>query len=308
LKKAFEWSGECEEAFKQLKKYLSSTPLLSRTTPGEPLYLYLAVSPTAVSAALIREEANVQKPVYFISRALRGAEQRYMQMEKMAFALTIASRKLRPYFQAHTIKVLTEYPLKKVLRKLDLSGRLVNWAIELSEFDVEFVPRNAIKGQILADFVAKFTGITEEAFLKVDLWIIHVDGSATRQGGGAGVMIKAPNGESLLSSWRLEFWVTNNEAEYEAVIAGLRIAQEMGAEHVELRSDSQVIVGHIQGTFEAKGEKMKLYLSRVQDMQASLKRFSIIKIPRSQNEEADLLARMGSGTTKDSETRINVPI
>jgi ribonuclease HI len=121
-------------------------------------------------------------------------------------------------------------------------------------------------------------------------------------------VINAPNGESLHSSWRLEFRVTNNEAEYEAVIAGLRIAQEMGAEHVELRSDSQVIVGHIQGKFEAKGEKMKLYLSRVQDMQASLKRFSIIKILRDQNEEADLLARMGSGTTKDSERKMNVPI
>jgi hypothetical protein len=62
-----------------------------------------------------------------------------MQMEKMAFALTIASRKLRPYFQVHTIKVLTEYPLKKVLQKLDLSGQLTNWAIELSEFNIEFI-------------------------------------------------------------------------------------------------------------------------------------------------------------------------
>jgi hypothetical protein len=92
------------------------------------------------------------------------------------------------------------------------------------------------------------------------------------------------------------------------VIAGLRIAQEMGAEHVELRSDSQVIVGHIQGEFEAKGKKMKLYLSWVQDMQVFLKRFSIVKIPRDQNDEADLLAWMGSSTTKDSEKKMNVPI
>jgi ribonuclease HI len=82
----------------------------------------------------------------------------------------------------------------------------------------------------------------------------------------------------------------------------------MGAEHVELRSDSQVIVRHIKGEFEAKGEKMKLYLSRVQDMQASLKQFSIVKIPREQNDEADLLAWMGSGTTKDSERKVSVPI
>ena len=98
------------------------------------------MSSTAVNAALILEEGGIQKPVYFISRALRGAEERYMQMEKLAFALTIASRKLQPYFQAHTIKVLTEYPLKKVFQKLDLLGRLINWVIELSEFDIEFIP------------------------------------------------------------------------------------------------------------------------------------------------------------------------
>jgi hypothetical protein len=98
LRKAFEWSEECEKTFEQLKEYLSSPPLLSRIIPGEPLYLYLAVSPTVVSAALIREEASTQKSVYYISQALRGVEQRYMQMEKMAFALTIASRKLIPYF------------------------------------------------------------------------------------------------------------------------------------------------------------------------------------------------------------------
>jgi hypothetical protein len=79
------------------------------------LYLYLAVSPTAVSAALIREEDGIQKPVYFVSKALHGAEERYPQIEKLAFALIIASRKLQPYFQAHSIRVLTEYPLRKVM-------------------------------------------------------------------------------------------------------------------------------------------------------------------------------------------------
>jgi hypothetical protein len=147
LRKAFEWSEDCEEAFFQLKKYLMSSQLLSRTIPGEVLYLYLAVSPTAINAALIREEEGVQKPVYFVNKALHGTEERYPQIEKLAFALIVASRKLRPYFQAHTIRVLTEYPLRKVMQKLDLLGRLANWAIELGQFDLEFIPRNAIKGQ-----------------------------------------------------------------------------------------------------------------------------------------------------------------
>jgi ribonuclease HI len=295
LRKAFEWSSECEEAFSQLKMYLTSPPLLSRTVPGEVLYLYLAVSPTAISAALIREDEGIQKPVYFVSKALHGAEERYPQIEKLAFTLVMASRKLQPYFQAHTIRVLTEYPLRKVMQKLDLSGRLANWAIKLGQFDLEFVPRNAIKGQALADFLAEFTNLPEVEELEMERkWIIYVDGSSTRKNGGAGIVLVTPEGEELNGSLRLEFKTTNNEAEYEAVIAGLGLALDLGAESVEVRSDSQVIVGHIRGEFEAKGERMKKYLAKVQGMQTSFQKFSITKIPREDNEKADHLARMAS--------------
>ena len=95
-----------------MKAYLSAPPLLSPSQPGEELFLYLAVSPTAVSAALIREEEKVQKLVYYASRALRGAEERYPPMEKLAFALVTTARKLKPYFQAHTVVVLTDRPLR----------------------------------------------------------------------------------------------------------------------------------------------------------------------------------------------------
>jgi hypothetical protein len=190
LRKAFEWFDECEEAFTQLKKYLTSAPLLSRTVPGEVLHLYLAVSPTAISAALIREDEGIQKPVYFVSKSLHVTEERYPQIEKLAFAFVMASRKLRPYFQAHTIRVLTEYPLKKVMQKLDLSGRLANWAIELGQFDLEFVPRNAIKGQALADFLAEFTNVPEIEEQKIERdWVVYVDGSSTKKNGGAGVVL-----------------------------------------------------------------------------------------------------------------------
>ena len=106
LKKSFEWTNECQQAFEELKAYLSAPPLLSPSQPGEELFLYLAVSPTAISAALIREEEKVQKPIYYASRALRGAEERYPPMEKLAFALVTTARKLKPYFQAHTVVVL----------------------------------------------------------------------------------------------------------------------------------------------------------------------------------------------------------
>ena len=111
LKKSFEWTAECQQAFKELKAYLSSLPLLSPSQPREELFLYLAVSPATVSMALVREEDKVQKPVYYASWAFRGAEERYPPMEKLAFALVTATRKLKPYFQAHTVIILTDKPL-----------------------------------------------------------------------------------------------------------------------------------------------------------------------------------------------------
>ena len=112
LKKSFEWTDECQQAFEELKAYLSAPPLLSPSEPGEELFLYLAVSLAAVSAALIREEEKIQKLVYYTSRALHGAEERYPPMEKLAFVLVTAAHKLKPSFQAHTVVVLTDKPLR----------------------------------------------------------------------------------------------------------------------------------------------------------------------------------------------------
>ena len=112
---------------------------------GEELYLDLAVTPHAVSSTLIREKGRVQKPVYYTSRALRGAEARYLQIEKLAFTLITTSRKLRHYFQAHIINIMTDHPLKKAMNKLEAAGRLIQWAVELSEFDIKYLPRHAIK-------------------------------------------------------------------------------------------------------------------------------------------------------------------
>ena len=115
LKKNFKWKNEFTIAFESLKQYLMTPPLLSPSKIGEDIILYLAVSQTAVSSTLIREEHKIQKPVYYTSQAFKGAEARYPSIEKMVFALIIASWKLRPYFQAHMIIVLTDQPMKKVM-------------------------------------------------------------------------------------------------------------------------------------------------------------------------------------------------
>ena len=96
--------------------------------------------------------------MYYISKTLLGTEARYSNLEKLVYALVVSTRKLRPYFQAHTIVVPTAHPIQPILHKPETSGRLAKWAIELGEFDVHFVPKTAVKAQALADFVAKFAG------------------------------------------------------------------------------------------------------------------------------------------------------
>ena len=146
LKKAFQWDTKCEEAFSALETYLSSPPIRVSPTEGELLTLYLAVSDFSTSAVLVRDKDQVQHPVYYCSRALRRAEERYPRMEKLILALVTTARKLRPYFQAHTIEVPTEYPIRQVLHKPETSRRLMKWAIDLSEFDIRYKPKTAIKG------------------------------------------------------------------------------------------------------------------------------------------------------------------
>ncbi|XP_030963402.1 uncharacterized protein LOC115984522 [Quercus lobata] len=258
LRKAFEWTDECQRAFQDLKDYLTTAPLLSPSVQGEELYLYLAVSPHAVSSALIREEGKIQKPVYYTSRALRGAEGRYPLMEKLAFALITASRKLRHYFQVHVINVMTDHPLKKAMNKLEAAGRLIQWAVELSEFDIRYQPRNAIKAQALADFIAEFTPSYEDLGEgEYNKWVIHVDGSSTLYAGGIGVVLQSPEGDKLKYKARLQYQATNNEVEYEALLKGLELAKSVEADTILVMGDSQLVIGQVNGTYEAKEDRMK---------------------------------------------------
>jgi hypothetical protein len=238
----FEWTDECNAAFQRVKEYLADPPCLTRPMPGDILILYLATACHAVSAALVREEGKEQKPVYFVSHVLRDAETRYPPLEKAVYALVIAARKLRPYFQAHTIQIPTEIPLKKAMTNYNSSGRLLAWALELSEFDIEYCPRTAQKSQILASFIADYTRPAEGVEEK---WVIYVDGASSKNGSGAGITLNGPRGETLNYAIKFTFSVTNNTAEYEAMINGLRLAKEVGARKVEMRSDSQLAVRQI---------------------------------------------------------------
>ena len=154
-KAPFGWDGEAEEAFQRLKEHLGQLSRMVSPNPKEPLLLYLAVSDYAVSAVLVADRGRQQCPVYYVNHMLTGPETRYLPVEKFAYALLIASRKLRPYFESHPITVLTDQPLRSTLESYGASGRMVKWAIELAPYGIKYEPRRAIKAQALADFIAE---------------------------------------------------------------------------------------------------------------------------------------------------------
>ena len=200
-------------------------------------------------------------------------------MEKLILALVTTTRKLRPYFQAHTIKIPTEYPMKQVLHKPETSGRLMKWAIELSEFDIIYKPKTAIKGQILEDFVMEFTSaeLAEDTQTMPDLpiWKLSIDGAANAQGSGVGLILTSPEGIDIEYTLRFGFRASNNEAKYEAIIARLNLAHSMEVDWLEVCSDSQLVVKQIEDTSEAKGEKMILYLKKVREL---LRKFVLVQV------------------------------
>ncbi|XP_024004820.1 uncharacterized protein LOC112081977 [Eutrema salsugineum] len=304
--KHLEWNEKCEEAFAELKKYLSTPPVLSKPETGETLYLYIAISEFAVSSVLVREDRGEQKPIFYTSKSLDGSEYRYPTLEKFAFAVVISARKLRPYFQSHAIVVLTDHPLRTFLHSPSHSGRLAKWAIELSEYDIEYRNRTATKSQVLADFLVELPPELVEDNLVVQPWILHADGSSSHKGSGVGIRLKSPEGEVIEQSFRLGFPASNNEAEYEALIAGLLLAKGIGAEHVHPYCDSQLVANQFHGEYEAKNDRMDAYLKVLKDIASEFSTFELTKIPRDENATADALAALT--TNSDPDLRRTIPI
>ncbi|XP_076903306.1 uncharacterized protein LOC143558345 [Bidens hawaiensis] len=225
-------------------------------------------------------------------------------LEKLVLALVYAARRLRMYFQGHPINVLTGYKLKNVLSEPELSGRLAKWAIELGEHAIEYKPRPIIKGQVLAGFITEVPQHKEkECFIdqqpqappeQEQIWSLFTDGASSSEGSGAGLRLVNLEGHEFTYAIKLDFMNTNNEAEYEAFLAGLRIAKKLGVKHLETRVESLIIAGQINGTYEAKNDVMASYLSHAKDLIRQFSSFNVIHIKRSENKSADAHSKLAS--------------
>jgi hypothetical protein len=211
----------------------------------------VTASHAAVSAALVQEkqEGQIKKqaPVYFVSEVLSPSKKNYIELEKVLYVVLMASRKLRHYFQAYHIIVPSSQPLKDIMMNREATGRIGKWAAELNEFTIDYVHRSSIQFQALADFIANWTlGAHDEETIKdAEAWMIFCDGSWGTFGAGATAVLVAPSKVRTCYAIKLDFSYTNNIAEYEALLLGLRKLKAMRIRWAILKTNSQVISGHV---------------------------------------------------------------
>jgi hypothetical protein len=188
--KDFAWGPEQAVAFASLKQYLSELAILTSPDPSLPLLLYIAALPHAVSTTLVQEQNREgtirQCPVYYVSEVLTTSKCNMTELEKIAYAVVMASRKLRHCFEAFKVRVTSDRGLDKLFRNPEASVRIAKWAAELSGYHITFEPRTAIKSQVLADFVVDWTGsMTQPDPPAEKVWIIHCNGAWCHAGAGA---------------------------------------------------------------------------------------------------------------------------
>ncbi|XP_050280262.1 uncharacterized protein LOC126721249 [Quercus robur] len=295
-------------AIKELKEYLTRPPIMSSLEADEMLFAYIAVAPYVVSLVLIREDNSTQRLVYYISKSLHEVEIRYLLLKKAVLAIIQATRKLPHYFLAHTVVVLTQLPLRSILRSADYTGRIAKWGTILGVFDIRYMPRTAVKGQVLADLVAEFAEPTPEggggtlnpdgklisaiSQQEPNWWKAYIDGTTNQRGSGVGLVLVSPEGITIEKSLRLDFSAMNNETEYEALLEGMSMIQKLGGKSVNMFSDSRLVVGQVNRELEARDERMQEYLVQVKRLWAHFYHFNLVHVSRSGNTHADSLATL----------------
>uniref|UniRef100_A0A2N9GSF0 RNA-directed DNA polymerase n=1 Tax=Fagus sylvatica TaxID=28930 RepID=A0A2N9GSF0_FAGSY len=241
----------CQEAFERIQAIMTKLPTVCAPIAGKPLRLYLASNSQAIGALVAQEnDDGVEQPVYYVSRGLKDTETRYSVAERACLALVYASQRLRHYFLAHKIQLMTKsHPIRSLLHRPVLSGRLAQWLLQLSQYEISTETPTAIKSQAIADLLAQFPGedgsvISQEVPGEVgealligmadSTWTLKFDGSSTSMSSGAGVVLIREDGETIAKSFKLDFPCSNNASEYEAYITGLAIAHGMGIKHLKV--------------------------------------------------------------------------
>jgi len=312
---AVKWTDECQEAFDKIKGYLSNPPVLVPPEPGRPLILYLTVLENSFGCVLGQHDLTGRKEqaIYYLSKKFTAYEVKYTHLEKTCCALTWVAQKLKHYLSSYTTYLISRLdPLKYIFQKPMPTGRLAKWQILLTEFDIIYVTRTAMKAQALADHLAENpvdeeyeplkTYFPDEETMHIDEveriekpgWKLFFDGAANMKGVGIGAVIISETGHHYPVTAQLRFYCTNNMAEYEACILGLRLAADMGIREILVMGDSDLLVHQIQGEWETRDLKLIPYRQCLHDLCQRFQSVEFQHIPRIHNEVADALATLAS--------------
>uniref|UniRef100_A0A2N9GD13 RNA-directed DNA polymerase n=1 Tax=Fagus sylvatica TaxID=28930 RepID=A0A2N9GD13_FAGSY len=270
------WTEDCQRAFDKIKEYLLNPPILVPPTPGRPLILYLTVQEASMGCMLGQQDETGKKEqaIYYLSKKFTEPETRYLLVEKTCCALAWASKKLRQYMLYYTTWLVSRMdPIKYIFEKPALTGKIARWQVLLSEFDILFVARKAIKGQAIADYLADYPS---EQLELMDSEFPDEDGQQTP------IAVK------------LGFDCTNNMTEYEACIVGLQAALEFGAYELEVFGDSLLIVSQTNGEWQARDPKLIPYQRYISRLVPKFKYVTFTYTPRAHNHFADALATLAS--------------
>jgi ribonuclease HI len=303
----FVWTPEADQALAQPKDFLSKPPVLTAPRKKEQLLLYLAATTHVVSTAIVVERQEdghaypVQRPVYFVSEVLSESKARYQPVQKLLYAVLITSRKLQHYFQEYSISVVTDYPLGEILQNQDATGRISKWAVELGALNIDFKPRTAIKSQTLVDFMEKWwENQLPTPTERQEHWVMYFDGSLKLEGASAGVLLISPTGEQLKYVLHIFWKVSNNKAEYEALLHGLRLAASLGIKRLLVYGDSAVVINQVNKSWDRNKENMDTYCLEVRKLENKFYGLEFHHVVRDNNVAADVLSKLGS-------TRAQVP-
>jgi hypothetical protein len=206
----------------------------------------------------------VQRPVYFVSEVLSESKARYQPVQKLLYAALITSRKLRHKFQEYSVFVITDYPLGDIPQNQDATGRISKWAVELGTLNIDFKQRTSIKSQALVDFMAEWwENQLPTPTERPEHWAMYFNGSLKLEGAGAGVLLISPTGEQLKYVLQIFWKVSNNKAEYEALLHGLRLAASLGIKRLLVYGASAVIINQVNKSWDRNKENMDAYCLEV---------------------------------------------
>ncbi|CAL0305680.1 unnamed protein product [Lupinus luteus] len=311
---AVRWNDDCQRAFESIKQYLTEPPILMPPVSGRPLLMYLTVLDNSMGCVLAQhdESGRKEQAIYYLSKKFTECETRYSLLERTCCALAWASRRLRQYMLSHTTWLISKMdPIKYIFEKPILTGRIARWQVLLSEYDIVYVTRKAIKGSALADYLASqpiektesmnqefpdegIMSLSLEEPAKGDIWTLVFDGASNALGHGIGVILVSPDGDFTPITARLCFDCTNNIAEYEACAMGLQAALERKVKILGVFGDSALVIHQLKEEWETRDSKLVPYKEYIQRMAEQFERIDFYHIPREDNRLADALSTLSS--------------